>query len=138
MNGQPINTGIELVPEGPGAETKTLKIMSRVWDKIPPRIKEIIARFYTNKKIFWPVTGAFGLVFLVIILGLIFGSKQPGASSRPTPTPVVETTPEASPSGDVLTQTAGQLKDLNNQINSLDLKQSRLTPPSINYNISFQ
>lgn len=132
-----INTGIEPVANTPPQNTGWSTILARISEKIPPRIKDMGAKFYANKKIFWPVAGAFGLVFLVIVLGLIFGSRQPSAPPGPAPTPSIESTPEASPSGDILTVTAGQLKDLDSQINSLDLKQSRLTPPSINYNISF-
>lgn len=137
MNNDSINTGIETAPPPELPKAGFAGFVSRISDKIPPRFKEIFAKFYANKKIFWPITIALGLLFLVIILGLLFGTRTSAVPARVTPTPFIENIPTASPSGDILTVTGNQLLDLSNQINSLDLKQSRLAPPTINYNISF-
>lgn len=131
-----INTGIETVQQPPVPEVKP-GFVSKVSEKIPPKIKDLFAKFYANKKIFWPVTISFGLLFLVVVLGLIFGSKTPAPESKPSPTIFIVSTPEASPSGDIISVTERQLKDLKLQITSLDLKQSRLTPPEVNYDVSF-
>ena len=53
------------------------------------------------------------------------------------PRTFVLTTPESSPSGDILTVTSNQLKSIDDQINSIDIVQSKLKPPEIDYNISF-
>jgi hypothetical protein len=131
-----INTGIEPVQEGAPPTTK-IGILSKISDKIPPKVKAVFAKFYTNKKIFWPVTISLGLLLLVVILGLLFGTEAPPSLPTPSPTVFVVSTPEASPSGDILSVTERQLRDLRNQINSLDLNQSHLAPPQINYDIKF-
>lgn len=96
-------------------------------------------KFYTNKKILWLIGLVFGLLLLIIIIGLIFGKKggsETGVS--PTQTPASQATPEASPGQpNSLTEIEQKLSDLKTQINDLDVKQSRLQPPNINFKISF-
>lgn len=113
-------------------------IFSKISDKIPPKIKDLFAQFYAKKMIFWPITILFGIIILIIILGLLFGSPRAPTPPGPkrTPQPVVAT-PEASPSGDILSVSESKLKDLNGQINSLDLEQNKLKPPVINYKVDF-
>lgn len=110
-------------------------------DKLPEPVKAAFAKFYANKMIFWPITISFSLMFLIIILGLLFGTKgtpQPVVIAKKTPVPVkIQPTPEASPSGDILSVTEVKLNDLNTQINNLDPRQSRLQPPSIDFKINF-
>lgn len=137
MNDQnPIDTGITQVkpPELPAKPT----VFSKISDKIPQKVKDIFNRLYANKKIFWSITILFGIIVLIIILGLLFGTPAtptpPGPKRTPQP---VETTPEASPNGNILSVSERQLKDLGVQINSLDLGQSKLKPPSINYKVDF-
>jgi len=137
---KPIDTGIlEVKPNEPAVSPSKFTVLNQIWDKIPKNIQDVLRRFYANKKIFWPIAILFGILFLIIILGLLFGSTAPAASpaTKKTPIPFVEVTPEASPSGDILTVMGNQLKDLNNQINSLDLGQNKLKPPVINYKVDF-
>lgn len=137
---KPIDTGITQVsPAGNESAPKKLTTLTRIWEKIPKKIQDVLRKFYANKKIFWPISILFGILFLIIILGLLFGSPAPAVppASKKTPTPFVEATPEASPSGDILTVTGNQLKDLDDQINSLDLGQNKLKPPVINYKVDF-
>lgn len=113
------------------------------WKSLPGRIKpfliSLFTKFYSNKKIFWLVSIIFGTLFLVIILGLLFGNrdKAPVVLNTPTPTPIILSTPEASTSGDVIIDSQKKLNDLKNQINTLDPEQSRLKPPDLNFNIKF-
>lgn len=118
---------------------KIKAILAKIWGLVPDPIKNFVLKFYSNKKVFIPVAIAFGLVFLIIILGLLFGSKGVPViiPSKKTPVPFVIATPTASASGDILTVTKSQLKNLNNQINSLDVGQNKLKPPAIDYDISF-
>src|SRR5258706_2888233 len=135
-----IETGIsEVNPVEAQAISVKPNFLSKVCAKIPQKVKNLFNRFYSNKKVFWPITIAFGLIFMIIILGLLFGSKKvsPITQSK-TPQPEVLATPEASESSDILSVSERKLKDLNNQINSLDLGQNKLKPPSIDYNVSFQ
>jgi len=113
------------------------------WKKLAEKIKitliNLFNHFYSNKKLFWPVSIAFGLILLLIVVGLLFGkrTKNAGTIELPTPPPIVQSTPEASMSGDILLDSQKKLLDLKNQINALDIKQSRLKPPTLNFNIKF-
>lgn len=99
----------------------------------------VFNKFYSNKKIFWPVSIAIGLILLIIILGLIFGKRRvnQSVSIPPSPTPAIQNTPEASTSGDVLIDSRYKLNDLRNQINKLDVKQSHFQPPNLDFDIKF-
>lgn len=134
---EPATTNGSLPPKKQVLPARIQTFISKISAFVPPQVKALLAKFYANKKIFWPVTISFGILFLVLILGLLFGSPSQPIQSLVTPAPQVESTPEASPSGDVFSQTQSQLKTLDDQINALDLKQSRLSPPQLNYNISF-
>lgn len=89
-------------------------------------------RFYSNKKIILPITVALGLLFLTLIVGVIFGNKrstdQLSVSQTLTPAPFIQPTTPAS---------LDPLAELGQQINSLDLKQSKLSPPNIIWDIKF-
>lgn len=97
-------------------------------------------KFYTNKKIFLPVTIASSLIVLMILIGLIFGGRMSVQVQKSSPSP----TPASSgativPSGapDTLSQIEQKLTDDKNQINSLDVKESRLQPPTLDFKIKF-
>lgn len=141
MNEEQVKTQIPVDPTTnlnpvPQAKQNTLQ---KVWAKLPQKLKDVLTRLYGNKKVFWVVTGAFGLIFLTILIGLVFGSG--GASTKPTKvksvaTPMAETTsvPEVK---DALMETDDRLKALRARINSLDVKMSRLSPPQVNFKVSF-
>jgi len=137
---EPDQIKTEINQENPFRDVPPVKpsIFSKISDKIPQKVKDLFNKFYANKKIFWPITILFGIIILIIILGLLFGTPKtptpPGSKKTPQP---LETTPEASPSGDVLSTSDRLLKELNNQINSLDLGQNKLKPPVINYKVDF-
>lgn len=98
------------------------------------------SRFYTNKKIFLPVTVALGLIVLIILIGLIFGGKRSGQSQKSlaSPTPASgENIVAPSTTPDVVTQIEQKLADLKTQINAIDVKESRLAPPTLNFNVKF-
>lgn len=127
------------VEKGTGLLGKLKNLFAIFWTKVPLPIKAGITKFTSNKKIFLPVTISLGAIFLVIILGLIFGggSAKPAPKKSPTPTPVVQKTPEASESGDVISINERKLNALKNQIKTLDVNQSRLQLPPIDFEISF-
>lgn len=137
-----INTGIQKIPQ---SEVKKPTFMSNFLsklplEKIPAPVKAVFAKIYANKLMFWLMTGIFGLLFLVIVLGLLFGNRGGNAATpkkTPTPPPFVLATPAPCTETDVLCQTGNKLLDLENQIQNVDLRQSRLAPPQINYDISF-
>ena len=144
MNNQDQNTNIDTPTQIPvPAPVETPQPTLTGWKPILLKAKAVLAnmfnKFYSNKKIFWPVSIVFGILFLVIVLGLIFGNRggTQNVSKTPTPTPTIQSTPEASESGDVLTKSQIRLKDLKIQIINLDPKQSRLQPPNLNFDIKF-
>jgi len=120
----------------PPVQTPKISLMAKISSKIPPKMKEAFNKFYSNKKIFWPVSIVFGILFLTILVGLLFGSRNNGQTApkkSPTPTPQVqENAPEMSRGS-----TETKLNQLKNQINGLDFSQSRLKPPSIDFKVSF-
>ncbi len=100
--------------------------------------KNIFNKFYSNKRIFWPVTIAFSLIILVTIIGLIFGTKSRSSQLvRVTPTPTPQNGQEAPTSGNIVTDSQNKLNSLKSQIDGLDVKESRLQPPTINFNVKF-
>jgi|GEM_PF-5576605 len=133
---EPINTGISKEPVTLAPPVPS-NFLGKIWNRIPQRIKDVLIKFYANKKIFWLVVGSVGLILFTLIMGLVFGIKTPLLAPKNSPSPLVQSTPEASPSGDILTVTAGRLRELKLEINSIDVAQSRLKPPVINYDIKF-
>lgn len=112
---------------------------SQLISKAKAMISAGFNKFYTNKKIFWPVALAVGFLILVILLGLIFGNRNGGqtVSNIPTPSPVTQSTPVSSASGEILTDTQIKLNDLKKQVNTLDVRASRLKPPALDFDIKF-
>jgi hypothetical protein len=113
------------------------------WKLIPSKIKPILAamftKFYSHKKIFWPVSISLGLVFLIVVLGLAFGNRNQNktVSSLPTPTPTIQPTPEATVSGGILLDNFLKLKELKKEIVDLDIHQSRLQLPTLDFDSKF-
>jgi hypothetical protein len=97
-------------------------------------------KFYQNKRVFLPVTISVGLMVLIILVGLLFGGKKTARTIKMTPSPTpafIQNTSAPSTGADTLSQIEQKLTDLKNQIINLDVKQSRLQPPAINFNIKF-
>lgn len=136
-NQQPINTGIEPVPGV--SQNGRFGFVQKYYGRLPTNLRIVLARFYANKKFFWPITIAFAIIFLIIILGLLFGSpaQSPTPTAKIAATPFSFAVPTASPSGGIVPSAKTQLEDLKNQIDDLDLNQSRLQAPTIDYKITF-
>lgn len=125
MNEQPITTGIEQIKP-------PLKITPR------EKVRELWTKFYSNKKVFWPITGAVSFFLLVLIAGLLFGTRKSTIKPViPTSTPAALTTPTPTESGDILTTINVKLIQLDAKIKELDIRQSRLSPPVVNFDIKF-
>ena len=137
MTEQILNPNIPVTPVAPPAPSPAWK---NILEKVRPLLTKFSeSRFYQNKKIFLPVSIAFGLVFLVLILGLIFGKRtvsQP-VTKTPSPSPTTIATPEATTSGGILLDSKNKLKTYKDQIKSIDVKESRLQPPVIDFNIKY-
>ncbi len=128
---------------------KTKNIILNLWSKVPQKAKDIFVKIYFNiqnlaksesgKKIFLPITIAFGLVFLILVAGLLFGNRNKVATFvKTSPSPISPIQTEApGDNGSPLSQIEKKLNDLKTQIGTFDAKQSRLTPPTVNFNIKF-
>lgn len=107
--------------------------------KLVPLLKDVGKKIYSNKRIFWLIVTLFSLMFLITVVGVIFGNKGGKTTQQvlptPTATPFVQENTQASPSGDILIDSQTELGKLKNQIKNLDVKQSRLQPPSIDFEI---
>lgn len=134
IENQPTNIQTD---DAPGMAKPVSKI-DLILAKIPQPVKDVFAKFYANKKIFWPVTGAIGVVFLILILGLLFGKRQMGgALIKPSPTPSQNQTVSAPSTPDQLQQIQINLGKIKDQIMNFDVNQAILTPPSPDFKISF-
>jgi hypothetical protein len=134
-NPQPLTTDEQTSDHWKEAISKSKNIGSFAVDKFKQSI------LYTNKKIFWSLTTMLSLFVIIIVLGVLFGekdSKTPKVVENiPTPTPFVAPHATIPPSAGILYTSQEKLLQLKNQINALDPKQSRLKPPTINYDIKF-
>jgi hypothetical protein len=129
-------TPIPIVPTPPVEPTPIQNVLV---EKAKSILTSLFNKFYSNKKIFWPVTVAVGLVVLVVILGLLLGKKGSNQNglSLPTPTPFIMSTPVTSSGSDVINNSETRLNQLRDQINNLDVKQIRLQPPTLNFVVRF-
>lgn len=135
-NQNPIPNPSLQVPPPAAPKTTVLDKVKEIYGRLPQKIRDFLSRFYSNKKVFLPISIALGLLILTLLIGLIFGTKgvQKQVISKPTPTPVVEESPTPAPAkGGVETQ----LKDLKSQTDNLDVNQKRLQPPAIDFKIDF-
>ncbi|KKU10690.1 MAG: hypothetical protein UX13_C0005G0003 [Candidatus Woesebacteria bacterium GW2011_GWB1_45_5] len=133
MNGQSIPTGIEQPQPPVELPVQRTRIIN-----IPPKIKEAWNKFYSNKKIFWPIMIVSGLLLVTLVAGILFGTGKADIKiGKPGTTPTVSAVPEATESTDPLTIINVKLLDLGTQIKEMDVRQSRLSPPSVNFDIAF-
>lgn len=137
MNGTEVQNP-PVTPKIPVQGPTKPNVFSKIKEKIPEPVKKAFLKFYSNKKVFWPVTIAFGVIFLVLIIGLLFGTAAPTRVQKtPKPTPVATGTPQPQQTSDILSQTVARLETLKAIISGLDLRQSRIKPPTINFDIRF-
>ena len=139
MTDQNLDQNVNQPVQQPVPEDQSTPVWKVYFNKYKPVAVNSFNKFYSNKKIFWPVVGFFGLVFLIILLGSLFGGKKTisNVSSRPSAPPIIQPTPVPTQSSDVLTNSELKLNDLKNQIQNLDVKASRLQPPTLYFNIKF-
>lgn len=132
-----------MTDQEPISENSVRAKLTFYWQKLvsamPLPVKAAFAKFYNNKKIFLPVSISFGVLFLVIVIGLLFGkpATTTSPSLRTSPTPMVTSIPQSSQPEDIITVTRNVLKDLKSEINALDVNQSILKPPSIDFEVGF-
>lgn len=118
---------------------QTLPPRQQLIEKIKTILISMFEKLYSNKIMFWSLTSFLGIVLLIVIVGSLFG--HPGSkvipNHLPTATPFILATPVASSSSDVVSTSQEKLLKLKNQLDQLDIKQERLTPPNLNFDIKF-
>lgn len=139
MTDQNINQpNTQAAPAPTASEATPVSSQLSIREKLKNIAINLFNKFYARKIIFWPVVGFLGLVFLIIVLGLMFGRKKTAVQEpRVTSTPFILSTPVASPSAGILGTSGEKLIQLKNQIDNLDVKQDRLQPPSVNFDVKF-
>ncbi len=123
-------------------QNTTFQIKKRLFPQVKSvaeKFKILWFKFYSNKKIFWPVSITFGLLILTIILGLVFGNKKiaPVKKAGESPTPFSQITSAACAEGDNLCLNTQKLSNLKGNISDFDPAESKLSPPVLNFDINF-
>ncbi|HET7099190.1 MAG TPA: hypothetical protein VFI61_03090 [Patescibacteria group bacterium] len=135
-----INQNIPVIEQGTPIVDPTapkVNLMGKIKDKLPKGVRDFLTRIKLPKKLVLPLAIAGGLILLTIIIGLIFGSPDiKNTIDKSSPTPIAQDK-EIISKDDPISQSEARLINLRNQINNLDLKQSRLTPPTLNFNVKF-
>jgi len=130
----PITPNTTSLPVVPPTESKFQKI----WIQIKPILEQLFNKIYSNKLIFWSMSILFGIIFLIIILGLLFGKKtQKVFIPTPSPVPFILRTPTVTSNSDILSVSKEKLNKIKNETNNVDVRQRRLLPPNINFDIKF-
>lgn len=132
MNEQNLNQVQASAPPIPATTPATpVPVKPRLSDLV----KDIFYRFRQNRKIFRLVVTIFIMMFVIIILGIIFSAFKNGDKSEVVITPTPQTNIQPGENGD--DETFTKLDKLKSDIIETDIYQKRLTPPSVNFNISF-
>lgn len=107
---------------------------------IKPIAKEVLSKILANKKLTYLLAGLFGIIFLIIILGLLFGKrvKTTPTSTTKTPEPASQNFGgnPSSPSG-ILGESVQKLKVIEGNIINFDIQQNRLLPPTVDFDVNF-
>jgi uncharacterized membrane protein YvbJ len=102
--------------------------------------KGLFDKIYKNKKIFWLITSLFSIIILIIVAGVIFkltSNKSAVVQPKTSPTPAVVVTDTQDENKEPLDLAKEELDNLRKKINEFDINQKRLSPPAINFEISF-
>lgn len=107
--------------------------------KVKDILMKVFNKLYSNKMIFWSVSSFLGIVLLIVVLGLLFGKGRSKVTQVHTasPKPFVLSTPTTNISNDIISTSQEKLIKFKKEIDALDVKQGRLSPPSINFEVKF-
>ena len=116
-----------------------------VIEQIPDKGSDTVTKPANRKKIL--ILGLSGLLFFILLITLLAVTTNKRIVIKPTPTPEPTATPTpfeetiASPSAyatdSAILKIGEDIKDIENQLQSVDLKDNDLLPPAINLNINF-
>lgn len=127
MNEQNLNTNQAPITPPPAPQPPRPKILDLV--------KEVAKKIYENKKIFRLMIIVLGILLLVTVAGLIFSAAKNRGQIKTAVSPTPQATLQASEKNE--DENITKLKLLKEKILNLDIYQKRLSPPSVNFNISF-
>jgi hypothetical protein len=110
--------------------------------KIMPIFKEVFDKVYKNKMLFWLFVSIFGFMLLLIIVGSIYkatrsGNGDSGILIKTTPSPISGFINTGQKIYDELTVDEDKLHIINDSFINYDIKQKRLNPPEVDFDISF-
>lgn len=138
------------IPKNEGEKTfkSNLQQIVRVFVYLPQKIavftpqpvKNFLTRIYSNKKIFVPVTVAFSMILIVLIMGLLFGNINRNKDRdivKKEPISQIVDIPQKEESETPSSAIRNVLKDLKSEINTLDINQNKIKPPDIDFEIGF-
>ncbi|MCX6725834.1 MAG: hypothetical protein NT052_00755 [Candidatus Shapirobacteria bacterium] len=95
--------------------------------------------------VFVSIFGIFLLSLLALVIFLSFNQKNvnPPAENKPTPTPTMEikeeiTTPSLYATDAAILKTEEEIKNLDQELQNADLKETNLNPPNLDWQIEFE
>lgn len=135
MENQPIQPAPSTIPN-----QEPISAQTPVQIPQPPKnlLKETWEKIRSNKKLFWLLISLFSVIALIIIAGTIYklamgsGTKEKTIVQSPTPQATAQET-EAKP----LDLVQKEIDSLKSSVNDFDINQRRLTPPTLDFKISF-
>lgn len=129
----------------------TNKIADQTFEEIPVAEEPVeekyfnFGKFKLKQKIIWLLGG--GLVILVIVLSILINLfKKPAVSPKPpslpvsTPTPFEEkiTSPSIYATDSAILKIEAELKTIDQNLQSTDLKEAGLNPPVLDMEVKFE
>jgi len=127
MNEQNLNTNQAPITPSP--------VPQPIRPKILDLVKGVAKKMYENKKIFRLMIIILGALLLVTIAGLIFSAAKNRGQIKIAVSPTPQATLQALEKNE--DENITKLKLLKEKIFNLDIYQKRLSPPSLNFDISF-
>lgn len=116
---------------------KILAFFKVFWDQIPPKIRKIVIIIFSV---------LFALIFLLMIASLVMKqTKESKPLVLPTPEIAISPFPEdviSNPSryatDSAVLKIEENLKSIEKTLNQMDIKESKLNPPGLDFKISFE
>jgi hypothetical protein len=130
------------VPTEDYSNTQNFEVIEQIADKGVNSLKQPANR----KKMI--IGGISGVIVLILLLTLVVVTSGQRPNTKPTPTPQPTATPTpfvetiASPSAyatdSAVLKIESDIKDIEDQLQNVDLKDNNLLPPALNLNINFK
>lgn len=129
----------------------TEKIADQTFEEIPIAEEPVEEKYFTfgkfklKQKMVWSVSGGLaGLLIVLLILASLLkkpsGSPKQAQPATPTPTPFEEeiTSPSAYATDSAILKIESELKTIDQDLQSTDLKEVGLNPPVLDMEVEFE